>query len=104
MGSPGAGPLRGTVTRRRRPLQEIPMSSARPTLGVGLIGYAFMGAAHSQAWRTAHRFFHLPLLPEMTVLAGRNAAKVTEAAERLGWNSVETDWRRVIERDDVQLV
>jgi predicted dehydrogenase len=79
-------------------------SPDRPTLGVGLIGYAFMGAAHSQAWRTAPHFFDLPLRPQLTVLAGRNAAAVTEAAGRLGWSSTETDWRRVIERDDVDLV
>jgi predicted dehydrogenase len=71
---------------------------------VGLIGYAFMGAAHSQAWRTAPHFFDLPLRPELTVLAGRDPAAVTAAAERLGWASTETDWRRVIERDDVALV
>src|SRR4051794_16028001 len=80
------------------------MTAARPTLGVGLVGYAFMGAAHSQAWRTAPHFFDLPLRPEMTVIAGRHAARVADAAERLGWNDTETDWRRVIERDDVQLV
>jgi len=74
------------------------------TLGVGLIGYAFMGAAHSQAWRTAPHFFDLPLRPELTVLAGRNQAAVTEAAAKLGWSSTETDWRRVLERDDVDLV
>jgi predicted dehydrogenase len=77
---------------------------ARPALGVGLIGYAFMGAAHSQAWRTAPHFFDLPLRPELTVLAGRDAARVAAAADRLGWSGVETDWRRVIERDDVDLV
>src|SRR3954453_15126640 len=75
-----------------------------PTIGVGLIGYAFMGAAHSQAWRTAPHFFDLPLHPELTVLAGRNQAAVATAAERLGWASTETDWRRVLERDDVGLV
>src|SRR5215213_1225111 len=74
------------------------------TLGVGLIGYAFMGAAHSQAWRSAPHFFDLPLRPELTVLAGRDAAAVADAAGRLGWSSTETDWHRVIERDDVQLV
>jgi predicted dehydrogenase len=63
-----------------------------------------MGAAHSHAWRTAPRFFDLPLLPELTVLAGRDAAAVTAAAGRLGWSDTETDWRRVIERDDVDLV
>jgi predicted dehydrogenase len=79
-------------------------SADRPTLGVGLIGHAFMGAAHSQAWRTAPHFFDLPLRPELTVLAGRDRARATDAAERLGWASVETDWRRVLERDDVGLV
>jgi predicted dehydrogenase len=74
------------------------------TLGVGLIGYAFMGAAHSQAWRTAPHFFDLPLRPELTVLAGRNPSAVAEAADKLGWASTETDWRRVVERDDVALV
>ncbi|HEY0403274.1 MAG TPA: Gfo/Idh/MocA family oxidoreductase, partial [Blastococcus sp.] len=79
-------------------------SPDRPTLGVGLIGYAFMGAAHSQAWRTAPHFFDLPLRPQLTVLAGRNTAAVADAAGRLGWSSTETDWHRVIERDDVDLV
>jgi predicted dehydrogenase len=76
----------------------------RPTLGVGLIGYAFMGAAHSQAWRTAPHFFDLPLRPDLRVLAGRDPARVAEAAGRLGWADTETDWRRVVERADVGLV
>ncbi|WP_369130852.1 Gfo/Idh/MocA family protein [Modestobacter roseus] len=75
-----------------------------PTLGVGLIGHAFMGAAHSHAWRTAPRFFDLPLAPELTVLVGRDATRVAEAAGTLGWSSTETDWRRLLERDDVDLV
>ncbi|SDF08216.1 Predicted dehydrogenase [Blastococcus aurantiacus] len=75
-----------------------------PALNVALIGYAFMGAAHSHAWRTAPHFFDLPLRPDLTVLAGRNQAAVTEAAAKLGWSSTETDWRRVLERDDVDLV
>ena len=75
-----------------------------PTLGVGLIGYAFMGAAHSHAWRTTPHFFDLPMRPELTVLAGRDAVRVADAAGRLGWSSVETDWHRVLEREDVDLV
>ncbi|WP_336031310.1 Gfo/Idh/MocA family protein [Geodermatophilus sp. FMUSA9-8] len=76
----------------------------RPTLGVGLIGYAFMGAAHSQAWRTAPHFFDLPIRPDLRVLAGRDAGRVAEAAGKLGWSRTETDWRRVVEREDVGLV
>ena len=76
----------------------------RPVLGVGMVGYAFMGAAHSQAWRTAPHVFDLPLQPHMAVLCGRDAAAVRIAAARLGWTVAETDWHALIERDDVQLV
>ena len=79
------------------------MSSSGP-LRVGMVGYAFMGAAHSHAWRTASRFFDLPLVPELTALAGRNAVAARTAADRMGWSSVETDWRRLIERDDIDLI
>ncbi|MBI9115570.1 Gfo/Idh/MocA family protein, partial [Sanguibacter suaedae] len=77
---------------------------ARPRLGVAMIGYSFMGAAHSQAWRTAPRFFDLPMAPDMAVLGGRDPHAVRDAADRLGWSSTETDWRVAVERDDVDLV
>ena len=76
----------------------------QPTLGVGMVGYAFMGAAHSVAWRTAGRTFDLPLRPEMTALCGRSADKVGAAAAQLGWESTETDWKQLLQRDDVSLV
>ena len=73
-------------------------------LRVAMIGYAFMGAAHSHAWRTAPRFFDLPLTPVRQVLCGRDEAKVVAAAEKLGWASTETDWRSAVGRADVDLV
>ena len=76
----------------------------RPVLGMGMVGYAFMGAAHSQAWRTAPHVFDLPLQPGMAVLCGRDAAAVQTAAARLGWTAVETDWHALIKRDDVHPV
>jgi GFO/IDH/MocA oxidoreductase family protein/uncharacterized protein DUF5916 len=76
----------------------------RPTLGVGMVGYAFMGAAHSQAWRNAARFFELPMAPAMVAVAGRDGDAVAAAADRLGWSSWETDWKQLLTRDDVQLV
>lgn len=79
------------------------MTDIKP-LRVGMAGYAFMGAAHSHAWRTAPRFFDLPLQPQLTAVAGRNADGVRAAAAKLGWESAETDWRRLIERDDIDLV
>jgi predicted dehydrogenase len=80
------------------------MADSTPRLRVGMVGYAFMGAAHSHAWRTAHRFFELPLTPELTAIAGRNPAGVADAALRMGWHSTETDWHRLIERDDIDLI
>ncbi|GAA5123720.1 Gfo/Idh/MocA family oxidoreductase [Alloalcanivorax gelatiniphagus] len=73
-------------------------------LSVGMVGYAFMGAAHSQAWRNAPRFFDLPLRPRMAALAGRDADRVASAADRLGWDSTETSWQALVARDDVDLV
>ena len=76
----------------------------RRDLSVGMVGYAFMGAAHSHAWRTAPRFFDLPLRPRMTAVAGRDPDGVRAAAERLGWDSTETSWQALVERDDIDLV
>jgi predicted dehydrogenase len=80
------------------------MSQGASALGVGMVGYAFMGAAHSQAWASAGRFFDLPLSPSMRALCGRDAAAVAAAASRLGWASTETDWKRLVTRDDVDVV
>jgi len=73
-------------------------------LRVGMVGHAFMGAAHTQGWAGAGRFSALPLEIERTALCGRDAGAVTASAARLGWASVETDWRRLIARDDIDLV
>ena len=76
----------------------------RKSLGVAVVGYAFMGAAHSQAWRSANRFFDLPLQVDMAVVCGRDEGRVAAAADKLGWRSYETDWKALLTRDDVQLV
>jgi predicted dehydrogenase len=73
-------------------------------LGVGMAGYGFMGATHSQAWRSAPAFFDLPFGVEMTAVAGRNQEAVGAAAEKWGWRRAETDWRRLIDADDIQLI
>ncbi|MEU8324292.1 Gfo/Idh/MocA family oxidoreductase [Nonomuraea sp. NPDC048881] len=76
----------------------------RPVAGVGMVGYAFMGRTHSQAWRNVDAFFDLPLRPAMVALAGRNPEATEQAAAKLGWAHAETDWKRVLDRDDVQIV
>jgi len=80
------------------------MTEDKPALRVGMIGHAFMGAAHSQAWRTAPRFFDLPLQPRMSVLCGRDAERVEAAAATMGWDEAATSWQEVVARDDVDLV
>jgi predicted dehydrogenase len=69
-----------------------------------MVGYAFMGAAHSQGWRNAHRFFDLPIRPSMTVVCGRTESATRDAAGRMGWAGWTTDWRDVLRRDDVHIV
>ncbi|WP_327678590.1 Gfo/Idh/MocA family protein [Streptomyces sp. NBC_00467] len=85
-------------------MEQRDSGAAPPTLGVGMVGYAFMGAAHSQGWRTVGRVFDLPMRPVLAAIAGRDPSAVRAAADRHGWAAAETDWRHLITRDDVQLV
>jgi predicted dehydrogenase len=73
-------------------------------IGVGLVGYRFMGRAHSNAYRQVGRFFDLDLSPRMRAICGRDEAGVRGAAASLGWEGYETDYRRLLERDDIGLV
>jgi predicted dehydrogenase len=73
-------------------------------LRVGMVGYAFMGAAHSQAWRTANRVYDLPARARMSVICGRDEAKVAHAAGKLGWDAYTTDWRALVARDDIDVI
>ncbi|MGE0101377.1 MAG: Gfo/Idh/MocA family protein [Blastocatellales bacterium] len=73
-------------------------------LNVALLGYQFMGRAHSNAWRQVGHFFDVPVEPVMKVVCGRNEAAVSDAARTLGWEEYSTDWRKVIERDDIDIV
>ena len=69
-----------------------------------MVGYGFMGAAHSQGWRTAPRVFDLSAQPSMNVLVGRNAVAVAEAASKWAWNETATDWRTLLDRDDIDVI
>ncbi len=77
-------------------------SVPRP-LGVAMIGYAFMGKAHSAAWRTVGSHFDVPSIARR-VIVGRDAERTAEAAARYGWEESATDWRDVIHRDDIDIV
>ncbi|WP_372444301.1 Gfo/Idh/MocA family protein [Micromonospora qiuiae] len=69
-----------------------------------MVGYAFMGAAHSQAWRTVNRVYDLPARARMALICGRDPEKVAEAADRLGWEEHTTDWRELVTRPDIDVV
>ena len=73
-------------------------------LNVALIGYKFMGRAHSNAYRQVGPFMSPRLRPRMKVLCGRDAAAVERASASLGWEETATDWREVVERPDIHLV
>jgi len=74
------------------------------TVNVALIGYAFMGRAHSNAYRQVTPFFSPRLTPRMKVVCGRDGRKVREAARTLGWDEAATDWEEVVTRPDIHIV
>jgi len=74
------------------------------TIGIGMVGYAFMGRAHSAAWHAVTRAFDVPVWPRLAAICGRDEAATRQAATRLGWESAETDWRALIDRDDIGLI
>ncbi|OHR64624.1 dehydrogenase [Bacillus sp. HMSC76G11] len=71
---------------------------------VGMIGYKFMGKAHSLAYRNVPFFFPGSAMPVLKAIAGRNEKGVKQAADELGFETYETDWRKLIERDDIDLI
>ncbi len=73
-------------------------------INVALIGYKFMGKAHSNAYRQVRRFFPGKLEPRMKVICGRDREAAEAAARQFGWEEVETDWRRVVGRKDIDII
>ena len=77
---------------------------AKKPLNIGMIGYGFMGRAHSNAFSQAPHFFDLPYQPVLKAASARNAEKLKPFAEQWGYQSTETDWRKLIERKDIDLI
>lgn len=73
-------------------------------LRIGMIGYKFMGKAHSNAYRSLPMFFPKALKPEMSVICGRNPEALEEAASQFGWSDTVTDWKELIARKDIDLI
>src|SRR5439155_9227986 len=87
----------------------VTMGSARsggdvPDIGIGMLGYAFMGKAHSNAYKKiAYMTWPPPLMPRLVAICGRNKAAVSEAARRYGYEGFTTDWKQLVRDDRIQL-
>src|ERR671934_1556606 len=73
-------------------------------LNIGMVGYGFMGRTHSNAFRKAGNFFDLPYQPVLKTICARNADRARAFAARWGYESVVTDWRKLVESKDVDLI
>ncbi len=73
-------------------------------LRIGLVGYKFMGKAHSHAYKDVNMFFDLPVEPVMQAICGRDEDWVRQSAEKFGWAGYETSWKKLVERDDIDVI
>ena len=77
---------------------------SKKPLNIGMIGYGFMGRAHSNAYCTVSNFFDLEYQPVLKAACARNAEKVQSFADNWGYESIETDWRKLVARDDIDAI
>jgi predicted dehydrogenase len=96
-------PSRADVYSESAPTSHLFMSTTR-TLAVGLIGYQFMGKAHSNGWRQAAHFFDLPVNVRLKTICGRNRAAAKKAGARFGWETTVADWRRVVDDPEIEII
>src|SRR5579884_4136096 len=73
-------------------------------LNIGMVGYGFMGRTHSNAFRQVARFFDVPYEPVLKTICARNAERARAFAANWGYESVETDWRRLADSPDIDLI
>lgn len=69
-----------------------------------MVGYKFMGKAHAHAWRDLPFYFDVPVQPVLAAVSGRDEAALQQAADVMGFASIETDWHALVERDDIDVV
>lgn len=77
---------------------------AQKPLNIGMIGYGFMGRAHTNAYKRANDFFELPYRPVLKACCARSKEKIQAFAQNWGYESIETDWRKLIDRKDIDAV
>ncbi|HXI43207.1 MAG TPA: Gfo/Idh/MocA family oxidoreductase [Bryobacteraceae bacterium] len=74
------------------------------SIAIGMIGYKFMGKAHSNAYRQISQFFDLPVTPRLKTISGRDKPKVEKMAQRWGWETAVDDWRRIIDDPEIKVI
>src|SRR4029077_853144 len=94
----------GKLIARHLSLATFEEETRMAEINVALIGYKFMGRAHSNAYRQVSHFFPGKFPPRLKVICGRDREAAEAAARQLGWDEVETDWRVVVERDDIDVI
>jgi predicted dehydrogenase len=77
---------------------------AKKTLNIGIVGYGFMGRTHANGYHNAAKFFDTPLVPVLKAACGRDAAKLKAYADNWGFESTETDWKKLIDRHDIDAI
>ena len=77
---------------------------AKKNLNIGIVGYGFMGRTHANAYHNAAKFFDTPLVPVLKAACGRDATKLKAYADNWGFESTETDWRKLIKRADIDAI
>src|SRR5437870_2449520 len=100
------------MANRSPPSDNVPKSESPPPgslsmskpLNIGMIGYGFMGRAHSNGYRRVNNFFELAYHPVLKAVCARSADKAKAFADTWGYESVETDWRKLIERKDIDAI
>lgn len=77
---------------------------SKKPMRIGIVGYGFMGRAHSNGYKQVSQFFDLPYVPVLQAACARNEEKVKAFATNWGYNSIETDWKKLVTRDDIDVI
>ena len=77
---------------------------AKKPMRIGIVGYGFMGRAHSNAYKQVSQFFDLPYVPVLQAACARNEENIKKFATNWGYNSIETDWKKLVTRDDIDVI
>src|SRR5450432_391178 len=82
----------------------ITLTSMSKELRIGMIGYGFMGRTHTNAYKRLNDFFKVEHRPVLKAVCARNAEKAREFADNWGYERVETDWRKLVNAPDIDLI